>query len=252
MESSFKKTYKKIKRKAILDMLLRVVALFINYYITTFEFGSLMFNLLIGLEISIMSVNIFLEIKMYKEINLIIENKRHIEQDILTNEEMKTVIKDYYHLDKSIFRNLDIDKRYEIDKVFKLISLVGTTMVLIYVLYFSIIISFMFIGKEYRIVPSIIIFIAFIIYQYLNYIKLNLFYKDNKLANKVYFRDGILFTVGLSILYVSEAIIYINMSGFNIICFIFSALFILPSILTNKTISKEFHKVNKNILENKR
>lgn len=79
----------------------------------------------------------------------------------------------------------------------------------------------------------------------MNYIKLNLFYKDNKLANKVYFRDGILLTIGLSILYVSEALIYINMSGFNIMSFIFSAVFILPSILTNKTIYKEFHKVNK-------
>ncbi|WP_243153402.1 hypothetical protein [Senegalia massiliensis] len=81
---------------------------------------------------------------------------------------------------------------------------------------------------------------------------MNLFYKDNKLANKVYFRDGILLTIGLSILYVSEAIIYINMSEFNIKSFIFSALFILPSILTNKMISKEFHTVNKDILENKR
>ncbi|NBI05931.1 hypothetical protein D3Z33_03550 [Senegalia massiliensis] len=95
-------------------------------------------------------------------------------------------------------------------------------------------------------------FYSIIIYQYLNYIKLNLFYKDNKLANKVYFRDGILLTIGLSILYVSEAIIYINMSEFNIKSFIFSALFILPSILTNKMISKEFHTVNKDILENKR
>jgi len=110
MESSFRKTYKKIKEKAILDMLLRVVALFINYYITTFQLGSLIFNLLIGLEISIMSVNIFLEIKMYKEINLIIENKHHIEQDILTNQEMKTVIKEYYHLD-SIY-NISILELY--------------------------------------------------------------------------------------------------------------------------------------------
>ena len=250
-ESSYSKVFNKIKIEARIDLCLRIIAMFVNFYISTLKFGEVWFKLFIFLELLLMSINIYLELRMYNISNKFISNNKILEDEILSKEELNMVIEDYYFNDKINLLNSGMDAKKEIKETFKLSSLVGYSKVLLYVLIVGIAPGVRFAGENYRILMLLIIFIIFTLYIYIACKKLSLFYKDEKVLKKIFIRDNISCFLGLCVLYISEGILYINTGSFNLFIYLISAVFLAPTIYTNKEITLKFHQINKKQMYNK-
>ncbi|CAM2888617.1 hypothetical protein HAHI6034_01505 [Hathewaya histolytica] len=251
LENLHLKTLKKVRKIVVIDLVLRVVSVFINYYSTSFKFKNINFISLILVEIIIMLINIFLEFKIYRHVKYSSKNEEE-EYTPLSNEESKDIIQKYYIDDNFDYSNSNIEDRKEIDKLFRLIKLVGYSTVMVYSFPIIISLGLRILGERYRLAVLFIVVIIFFINLYLNYIKLTLYYIDEKMCKKIYIRDNVSVIIGILILFIYDGIININTGGYNIFIYIISCVFFAVPILTNKKISIKFHKINKDIIKNKK
>ena len=152
VDASIRKELSGIRKKAIFDLLLRTVAMFINFYATTFNFGAVAFNLLILAELMVMTINLYLEISIYKYVKEFIDKNKVLEQKILSEEEIKNILEDYYLKDKVMFSNLETEERKNLDNIFKVNAISGFSMVCLSILFIWSTLIVRIAGERYRFV----------------------------------------------------------------------------------------------------
>ncbi|WP_445505446.1 SoxR reducing system RseC family protein [Niallia sp. 03091] len=246
VESSRGKMLGQLKKLSILDFLLRCTVLVINFLVIS-GIIHLTFYYLIVLGIIFMTVNVYLEWKIYKQIRFLKLQNKTIEEGLLTKKEIDDLCEDYAN-DQSILRYKSPDEKEEIRNIYHSTFFVGYSYVLILILIGEGIFAFDFFGEKNRIVILMIAFLLLGIYFYLTNKKLALFLKDSSHRMKINLRDNLTFIIGLSIIYILQGYIHIGTGTFNFLGIFFAVIFFIPTIKTNHLIRDEFHKINKKYL----
>lgn len=249
IESTNKDILKPVKRIALIDFILRIIFVFINYF-TIIEMFNIKTTYIIVINIIFLVANFLIELKMHKLICLYSSRKEKIEDDLLSINEIDDLLDDYYSSKQSILKDKKPEEKEEINNVYKVTSIVGYSYVLIFFLIGGVLFGFEFFGEKYRHVTLFIAFILLVIYFYFTNLKIFLFYKDRSQSKKVELRDNITFLIGLSIIYILQGYVHIGTGTFNFLGILIALTFFLPTISTNKNISSRFHKVNKEYLKN--
>lgn len=173
-EDNYRKIFNKIKNKARMGVALRIIAMFMNFYMTGFKFGEFWFGLMIFLELFIMGINIYLEVRMYNISDKFTSDNIALEDELLSKKEVKGIIKDYYFGGKVKEANLSIWEKKERRDNFKIISLAGYSRTLLYTLIILIAPGVRFAGENYRIFMLLMILIIFNLYISITYKKIRI------------------------------------------------------------------------------
>ncbi|MBY0097893.1 hypothetical protein [Mesobacillus maritimus] len=244
LESSRRTQVKQLKRFSLLDFILRCIIVIINFLVIS-GFIKLEYLYLIVLGIIFMIVNLYLERKINKQIQLHhLQNKDEIG---LTKKEIDDLCEDYA-TDQSILYNKTPNEKEEIKGVYKSTFFVGYSYVLIFLLIGIGTFAFNFFGEQNRIIILTIAFLLLGIYFYLTNKKFTLFLTDRKQRKKISLRDNISFIVGLSIIYIMQGYIHIGTGTFNFLGIFVAIIFFIPTIKTNQLIRDEFYKINNKYL----
>lgn len=247
LESIKGNLFGQLKKLSVLDFLLRCLVLVINFFVIS-GIIDFTFNYLIILGIIFMSVNVYLEWKMYTQIRLIHLQNKIFDDGLLTKKEIDDLCEDYAS-DQTILMYKSLGEKEEIRNIYNSTFFVGSSYVLIFLLIGIGIFAFNFFGKENRIFILIFAFLLLGIYFYLTNKKLTIFFKDHIYRKKINLRDNFTFFIGLSIIYILQGFIHIGTGTFNFLGIFFAILFLTPTMKTNYLIRDEFHKINKKYMD---
>jgi hypothetical protein len=242
LESSKGEIVGKLKRLSLLDFLFRCLALIINFLALSGMITIALYYL-IGIGITFMIVNIYLEWKIYQQIRSFYLQNKNLDEGLLTKKEIDDLLKDYAN-DQSILMGRSSVEKEEIRTIYHLISVVGYSYILTLLLIGGGIFAFNFFGEKIRIIVLMISFLLLGIYFYLTNKKLTLFVKDDSSRKRIHVRDNVTFIIGLSIIYILQGYVHIGTGVFNFLGIFVGLMFLIPSMKTNNLIRAEFHRIN--------
>jgi hypothetical protein len=223
MESILSQKTDIIKVMSIIDLSIRILALFVNYYAAFFKFKDNNFKLSFSLEVIMILINIFLELKIYKKI-----------ADMGSSGEYGKIKNENIAHDSKIYKELKNE-----DKKVLMVN-IGICKIVFFTQFFLTGAIMRRFGTNYRIIFIIVLIILFIYYLQISYYTYNSFSIDKKVLIKFYTRDNSTFFISLLILLYTEEFLYINTSSYNFIIWIISALFLAPTLATYKKISDRY------------
>ncbi|MDQ2086710.1 hypothetical protein RBH29_09760 [Herbivorax sp. ANBcel31] len=253
VESSNKKALISVKKIAVLDFLLRVIVLLLMYVFINIELQHINLSILIFICTVFAIINIFLELKMYKFICNYTFKTNDIEETTLTNEEVEYLTNSYYSNNKDkLLANVEEKEKKDFENIYEATKLLGYSTYIMLFLYIGILLGFLLLGKQYRIITIFISFVFLALYFYFTNLKLKLFYyKNNKKCLNITLRDNTTFAISIGIICVLQGFVHIETGTLNILGLLFAGVALIPTISTNKAISSKFHAINKKHLKNK-
>ncbi|MFB1049892.1 hypothetical protein [Paraliobacillus sp. JSM ZJ581] len=213
IEISNQTNLKPIKKLSLIDFLIRVIVLIINFLAIS-ELIYLKLEYLILIEVIFMLVNITIELNIYKKMSLIIYKDKTIDEDLLSSKEVNDLIKDLAN-EQTILRNKFPDEKEEILKSYKLTSIMGYSNLLMLLLIVGGVIAFELFGEVHGLKVLLVALLLVGIYFHLTNKKFTLFYGDDSNQIKIKLRDNTSFLFGLTIIYVLHGYIYVGTGTFN-------------------------------------
>lgn len=245
VESSRGKQFNQLKKLSFLDFVLRCIIVVVNFLAIS-GIVELPFHYLIVLGIIFMTLNVYLEWKIDKQIHLHhLQNNK--DEGLPTKKDLDDLCEDYA-TDQSILYNKSPNEKEEIKSIYRSVFFVGYSYVLIFLLIGIGTFAFNFFGEKNRIIILIIAFLLLGIYFYLTNKKFTLFLTDRNQRKKISLRDNITFIIGLSIIYILQGYIHIGTGTFNFLGIFVAIIFFIPTIQTNQLIRDEFYKINNKYL----
>ncbi|KAF0815566.1 hypothetical protein KIS4809_5685 [Bacillus sp. ZZV12-4809] len=245
VESSRGKQFNQLKKLSILDFALRCIIVVVNFLAIS-GIVELPFHYLIVLGIIFMTLNVYLEWKIHKQIHLhYLQNNK--DEGLLTKKDLDDLCEDYA-AEQSILHNKSPNEKEEIKSIYRSVFFVGYSYVLIFLLIGIGTFAFNFFGEKNTIILFIIAFLLLGIYFYLTNKKFTLFLTDRNQRKKISLRDNITFIIGLSIIYILQGYIHIGTGTFNFLGIFVAIIFFIPTIKTNQLIRDKFYKINSKYL----
>jgi hypothetical protein len=226
IESSLSLKRDNIKVMSIIDLCIRILALFVNYYATFFKFKDNNFKASFSLEIIMVLINIFLELKIYKKTT-----------SIEFDGEYRKFKNESIAIDSKVYKELKNE-----DKKSLMVNM-GICKITCFAQFFLTGAIMRRFGINYRITFMMVLIILFIFYLQISYYTYNSFCTDKKALIKFYTRDNFTFFISLLILFYTEEFLYINTSSYNFILWLVAALFLAPTLYTYKKISDRYSKL---------
>ncbi|ADL50517.1 hypothetical protein [Clostridium cellulovorans] len=248
LENPISKRDKRIKLLLWVEFIIRIAVIFINYTASVYNPTDRNFAIFIGLEFVLMIINIYIIIKVYNKVKEYIRINGKYEE-LLTSEESKKLIDDYY-FEKKQYLYLGVDERNEVKRAYKTTSLTGFSLILLAIIYLGVTFFLRIGGEKFRNIFLAIDMCMLLGYFKLSSVQLRAFYKDIATYKKVLIRDNFILLAGMTFLFIMEGFVYINTHDINFVTYIIGTVGIIPTLNTNRTISLNFHKVNKDYIVN--
>lgn len=235
------KSFVRIKKMSIIDMVLRSSILVINFLVLS-KLIHINLGSLITINVVFMTLNFYVEWSIHGR--LLNHQSKSIKGNVLTKEE-KNLINDYVHDKKKLKNKIPTEKEGMIKSSHSVVY-VGYSNILIAILVGGGIYSLSFFSIQNRWIVFLVAYLLLIVYLTLAEKKVRTFYKDENKRRTIKLRDNTTFIIGMSIIYVLQGVVYIEESTFNFFGIFLACAFFLPTFKTDQLIRKDYHTMYKN------
>lgn len=235
------KSFVRIKKMSIIDMVLRSSILVINFLVLS-KLIHINLGSLITINVVFMTLNFYVEWSIHGR--LLNHQSKSIKGNVLTKEE-KNLMNDYVHDKKKLKNKIPTEKEGMIKSSHSVVY-VGYSNILIAILVGGGIYSLSFFSIQNRWIVFLVAYLLLIVYLTLAEKKVRTFYKDENKRRTIKLRDNTTFIIGMSIIYVLQGVVYIEESTFNFFGIFLACAFFLPTFKTDQLIRKDYHTMYKN------
>lgn len=235
------KSFVRIKKMSIIDMVLRSSILVINFLVLS-KLIHINLGSLITINVVFMTLNFYVEWSIHGR--LLNHQSKSIKGNVLTKEK-KNLINDYVHDKKKLKNKIPTEKEGMIKSSHSVVY-VGYSNILIAILVGGGIYSLSFFSIQNRWIVFLVAYLLLIVYLTLAEKKVRTFYKDENKRRTIKLRDNTTFIIGMSIIYVLQGVVYIEESTFNFFGIFLACAFFLPTFKTDQLIRKDYHTMYKN------